>query len=111
MSCSWGSNIYDGTCLSTGPGINGEIVGADVGIGAVASEVSDGPADPVSLVSVSSKERRSSDSTCEESGSCKDGLELHLNSEDVSWLFLCVGAEEEVCASGWSSEVLGWAVA
>jgi hypothetical protein len=78
MSGSWGSNIHDGTVLSTGSGIDSEPVGAAVGISAVASEVADGPTDPVGPVGVSSEERRSGDSACEESGSCKDGLELHL---------------------------------
>jgi hypothetical protein len=78
MSGSSGSNIHDGTCLSTGSGIDSEPVGAYVGIGAVTSEVSDGPAEPVGPVGVSSEESRSGDGACEESGSCKDGLELHL---------------------------------
>jgi len=80
ISGSWGSNIHDGnlTCRSTGSGIDSEPVGEYVGIGAVTSEVSDGPADPVGPVGVSIEKRRCSDNACEESGSCKDGLELHL---------------------------------
>jgi hypothetical protein len=97
VSSSWGSNIHDGTVLSTGSGIDSEPIGADVGIGAIASEVSDGPADPVGPVDVASDERRSSDCACEQSSGCKDGLELHLELWRCALTLLCVSADEEVC--------------